>query len=83
LGVWLQLDAVRWCVLVLVIAAVLVGETINTAIEALVDLVSPDYHEQAKIAKDVSAGAVLILSVAAVVVGLLLLAPPLLRQLVG
>lgn len=81
LGVWLQLDAVRWALLTLTIVSVLVGEAVNTVIEALVDLLSPEYHERARIAKDASAGAVLLLSLAAVVVGLLILGPPLWARL--
>lgn len=77
LGLWLTLDLVRWSILALTMAAVLVGETINTAVEALVDLLSPQFHERAKVAKDVAAGAVLLISLAAVVVGLLILGPPL------
>uniref|UniRef100_A0A7C2P5Q1 Diacylglycerol kinase family protein n=1 Tax=Schlesneria paludicola TaxID=360056 RepID=A0A7C2P5Q1_9PLAN len=82
-GVWLRLDAHRWSILALTIGAVWVGETINTAVEALVDLLSPDYHDQAKVAKDVSAGAVLLLSAMAVIVGLCVLGPPLWEKLVG
>ncbi len=76
-GAWLQLDAIRWSILAVTIGAVLVGETINTAVEALVDLLSPQFDERAKVAKDVSAGAVLLLGITAVVVGLLILGPPL------
>lgn len=83
LGVWLQLDSLRWSILAVMIGAVLVGETINTAVEALVDLLSPQFHERAKVAKDVSAGAVLILGLTAVVVGLLILGPPLWLRLQG
>ncbi len=81
LGSWLDLDLVRWSILTITIGAVLVGETINTAVEALVDLLSPQFHEQAKVAKDVSAGAVLLLGITAVVVGLLILGPPLWQKL--
>lgn len=80
-GVWLQLDAVRWALLTLTIVSVLVGEAVNTVIEALVDLLSPEYHERARIAKDAAAGAVLLLSLAAVIVGLLILGPPLWTRL--
>lgn len=76
-GVWLGLGTVPLSVLVLTIGAVIAGETINTTVEAIVDLLSPEWHAQAKIAKDVAAGAVLILSLTAVVIGLLILGPPL------
>ena len=49
----------------------------GTTVEAIVDLLSPEWHERAKIAKDVSAGAVLILGVTAIIVGFLILGPPL------
>lgn len=77
LAVWLKLGTIQLSILVLTIGAVIAGETINTTVEAIVDLLSPEWHERAKIAKDVSAGAVLILAMTAVVVGLLILGPPL------
>ena len=83
LGAWLRLDVVRWSLLAVTIGGVLVGEMVNTAVEALVDLVSPEYHERAKVAKDVSAGVVLLLAVTAIVVGLLILGPPLWERCVA
>ncbi len=80
-GLFLGLPIRDWAVLALTIGLVLAAECLNTAIEALVDLVSPDYHELAKLAKDASAGAVLLLSFTAVIIGLLLLGPPLARRL--
>lgn len=56
-GVWLRITAVEWAILSLVIGLVLALEAVNTAIEAVVDLVSPDWHPQAKVAKDAAAGA--------------------------
>ena len=61
-------------VLVLVILLVFITETFNTAMEFAVDLVTKEYHPLAKLAKDVSAGAVLVSSVGAVLVGYLILA---------
>lgn len=83
LATWLQLDRLSLAVLVLTIGAVLAAETINTTVEALVDLLSPEFHDRAKIAKDVAAGAVLIVSLAAIVIGLLLLGPPLWQRLLS
>ena len=74
---WLQVSRIVWAILVLLIGLVLAAELINTVVEAVVDLVSPDYHPLAKIAKDVAAAAVLTVSITAVVVGLFLLGPPL------
>lgn len=81
MGLWLHLDALRWAVLALTIALVLFAEMINTVAEAVVDLITPDYHPLARVAKDVCAGAVLVTAMAAVVVGLLILGPPLLARL--
>ncbi len=81
LATWLQIDAIRWAILVLTIGAVCAGETINTTVEALVDLLSPEWHERAKVAKDVSAGAVLLLAITAIIVGLIILGPPLWHRL--
>lgn len=74
---WLRLGAHDWAVLVTVIAIVFVAEFLNTAIEVAVDLASPQIHPLAKVAKDVGAGAVLLAAIAAVLVGLLILGPPL------
>ena len=81
LGVFLRLDPLRWAAIVLTIGLVLAAEWFNSSIEALTDLACPDYHELAKRTKDVSAGAVLIASVIAAVVGLLVLGPPLWQRL--
>ncbi|ABG04470.1 diacylglycerol kinase [Rubrobacter xylanophilus DSM 9941] len=67
-------SATELALLVLVIVAVLVTELLNTALEFAVDLVTREYHPLAKLAKDVSAGAVLISSLGAVLVGYLVLA---------
>ena len=77
LGIWLWLPARDWAVLVLTIAMVFAAEFINTAIEAVVDLASPEIHPLAKVGKDVGAAAVLVAAIASVLVGLLILGPPL------
>ena len=81
MGVWLQISARDWAVIVLTIAMVFTAEFINTAIEAVVDLASPNRHPLAKVGKDVGAGAVLVAALAAVIVGLLILGPPLWSRL--
>lgn len=80
-GLWLGLPASSWATIVVMMALVWAAEFFNTAIEAAVDLASPQIHPMAKIAKDVSAGAVVICAAAAVVVGLLVLGPPLWEKL--
>ncbi len=83
LGGWLRLSAQNWAILALTIGVVFAAETLNTAVEALVDLVSPAYHPQAKIAKDAAAGAVMLLAIAAVAVGGVVLGVPLWQKLFG
>jgi diacylglycerol kinase len=78
---WLKLPARDWAVLILTIAMVFAAEFLNTAIEAVVDLASPQKHPLAKVGKDVGAGAVLVAAMAAVLIGLLILGPPLLEKL--
>lgn len=83
LGLWLGLPVRDWAVLVLTIAMVFTAEFINTAIEAVVDLATTEHHPLAKVGKDVGAAAVLIAALAAVLVGLLILGPPLWVKLEG
>lgn len=71
-GIVWRLNRAELAILVGTIFLVIVAELINTAVETVVDLVTPDYHPLAKIAKDVAAGAVLAASVSAVLIGLLL-----------
>jgi diacylglycerol kinase len=81
LGLWLGLSLTQWAVLTLTIGFVLVSEMLNTVAETLVDLISPGYRPLAKVIKDVTAGAVLLTAIIAVVVGLLLLGPLLWERL--
>ncbi len=81
LSIWLGLGARDWAILVLTIALVFMAEFLNTAIEAVVDLASPEHHPLARVAKDAGAGAVLLAAIAAIVIGLLILGPPLLHVL--
>ncbi len=81
ISLWLQLSARDMAVLILTIAMVWVGEFINTALEAVVDLASPEQHPLAKVGKDVGAAAVLIAALAAILIGLLIIGPPLLATL--
>ncbi len=73
LGLYVNLPLREMLVLLFSISLVLVAEMFNSAIEATVDLISPNYHPLAKYAKDISAGAVLITTVMALLVGGLLI----------
>jgi len=78
-GFAFQISRLEWCLITLSIAGVLVTEMINTSIEAVVDLASPEHHDLARTAKDVAAGAVLCAAGTAVVIGLLVFVPHLLE----
>jgi len=78
---WLELGPVQWAIVLLTMAIVFAAEFFNTAIELLVDLVSPGEQRLAKLGKDVAAAAVLITALGAVVVGILILGPPLLIRI--
>jgi len=77
LGGFLGLDWTQWAVLTLTIGFVLIAEMFNTAAEAAMDAATPYYHPLVKIAKDVAAGGVLLASIVSVIVGVLILGPPL------
>jgi diacylglycerol kinase (ATP) len=80
-AIWLQLAAHDWALLIIAIAMVWTAEFINTALEAVVDLASPEQHELAKVGKDVGATAVLIAAGSAAIIGFLILGPPLWERL--
>jgi undecaprenol kinase/diacylglycerol kinase (ATP) len=82
LGVWLNLTLTEWAIIVLTMGFVMVTEMLNTVAEAAMDYATTDFDPQIKIIKDVAAGAVLVSAITSVIVGLLILGPPLLRQLV-
>lgn len=80
MGIWLRIEGMKWALLATAAGLVWTAELMNTAIEATVDLASPDRHPLAGTAKDVSAGAVLLAAIAAVIIGFLVLGPPLLER---
>ena len=75
LGAVVRLSGDEWCLLALAIALVWVSEAFNTGLEVLADAVMPERHATVKIAKDVAAGAVLLGSLGALVVGAILFVP--------
>jgi diacylglycerol kinase len=79
-GLWVELNRYEWALITIMAVIVWMGEFINTALEAIIDLASPQIHPLAKIGKDVGAAAVLIAAIAAVIVGLLILGPPFLAK---
>ena len=79
---WLGLDPTQWAIIFLTVALVWTSEFINTSIEAQVARAYPELRPLAKIGKEVGAGAGLVAALNAVIVGLLMLGPPLWTKLV-
>jgi diacylglycerol kinase len=72
-AIFLKVNINHWCILLICIGLVMALEMINTAIEGIVDLISPDYNEKAGKIKDLAAGAVLVASIASLIIGILIL----------
>lgn len=79
LGLLLQIALLDWAILALTTGFVLAAEMLNTVAEAAMDYATNDFHPQVKVVKDVAAGAVLTAAITAVIVGMLILGPPLLK----
>ncbi|NMB59628.1 MAG: diacylglycerol kinase family protein [Chloroflexi bacterium] len=80
-ALWLQISNIQFAILILTIGTVWTAEFINTSLEAVVDLASPEKHPLAKVGKDVGAAAVLIAAMSSVIIGILILGPALLTKL--
>jgi diacylglycerol kinase (ATP) len=79
MSIFLQINATGWALILLAIALVWIAEFLNTALEAVVDLASNhQQHDLARVGKDVGAAAVLIAAFISILIGLLVLGPPLL-----
>lgn len=78
LGMAFAISQVEWVVIVLTIVMVFIAEMINTSIESMTNLITTEHRQQAKIAKDVSAGMVLVAAMGAITVGLVIFIPKLL-----
>ena len=72
LGFFFQITTIEWCIISLCVGLVIALEMINTAIEYVVDLVSPQFSEKAGKIKDIAAGAVLVGSISALLCGILI-----------
>lgn len=79
----LKIDKIEFIIVLTMICLVLTTEIINTAIERTVDLVTKEYHELARIAKDVSAGSVLVTSIFALIIGIIIFIPKIIILLGG
>jgi len=78
-GILLRVTAVEWAIIALTMGVVFAAEMVNTVVELAVDLLTEEYHPMAKVAKDVSAAAVLVTAIAAVAVGVAIFGPRLWR----
>lgn len=74
-GLLTGLSITEWIIIILVITLVMGAEMFNTAIERVVDLVSPNYHPLAKQAKDIAAASVLVFAACSVIIGILIFLP--------
>lgn len=77
MGLWLNLSTWDWAVIIFVVALVWTAEFLNTALEIVVDLASPDLNPIARVGKDVGAAGVLIAALSAVIIGILIMGKPL------
>lgn len=77
---WLGISRIEWAILILTITIVWLAEFINAGIEAAIDIAAPEIHPMAQVGKDVASAAVLLGVVSAIMVGLLILAPPFLEK---
>jgi diacylglycerol kinase len=83
IALWLQVDFRDLAILILTITMVWMAEFVNAAVEAAINISAPELHPMAKVGKDVASAAVLLGVVASILVGLLILGPPLLLRLFG
>ena len=81
-GIILKIDKLEWIICITLFAIVIGSELFNTSIETIVDMVMPEKNEKAKIAKDVSAGAVLVVAIGAAIIGLVIFVPRILNILI-
>jgi diacylglycerol kinase len=79
-GLWLGLAPMAWAILLLTITINWIAEFINGAVEAAINLASPEIHPMARVGKDVAAAASLLAACASVVIGALVMLPPLLER---
>lgn len=80
-GFVFDISTTEWIAVTFAIGTVLAAEAVNSSIEAIADLVSPEYNEAIKRTKDLAAGAVLILAISAAIVGLIIFVPKIMEML--
>lgn len=78
-GIFFRISMIEWLIIVILIFLVLFAEMMNTAIEVVVNMITKDYNENAKIAKDVAAGAVTLCAICSIITGLIIFIPKVLE----
>jgi diacylglycerol kinase (ATP) len=81
LSIYLSINEIEWAIIIGCIGIVISAEMINTSIESLVDLVSPEWNEKAGKVKDIAAGAVLVLAMMSIAIGIMIFLPKILALL--
>jgi len=81
MGLWLEVNQFEWCLLIIAIGIVLIAEIFNTAIEYIMDFISPDYNAKVKVIKDLAAGGVLISALTSATIAAVVFIPKLLNLL--
>lgn len=74
-GIVLKISSFEWIVCVILFGLVISAELINTSLEAIVDIIMPDLHPKAKVAKDIAASSVLVIAVVSAIVGMIIFIP--------
>lgn len=75
LGYFLHITKWEWMILILVISAVIFAELVNSVVERMIDYIKPEIHPEAKMIKDMAAGAVLVTAIASVLIGCIIFLP--------
>jgi len=81
MSIWLRLQAIEFILIIIVIILVWISEAFNTVLEIVIDIVSPEYTDAARRAKDIAAAGVLFSAMGAFLTGVIILGPPLLVKL--
>ena len=75
LGIFFNITKTEWIIILFTVMWVIISEMINTSIESMVDLITSQYHQEAKLAKDIAAGTVLVGAIGSIIVGLAIFLP--------
>lgn len=83
MGLLLKINTTEWMICIILFSITIAGELFNTAIEKVVDMITLEKNEKAKIAKDVSAGGVLVLSIGSAIIGIYIFMPKIIVLLIN